>query len=647
MSDHNSQFELLIDWVFGPEGHIDAGTITIINAGQMCLTGARLHVSGMVRLTQSTPLEGAVLVEHLSNYAVLELSNITSTDNGERCVIRLGEPDYPMRHYTEGIVRAYLETSDGQLTDIVALHTTAQQHGESKTPKKMSEEPVGDAHKDQTPLWAIVPRPNHIALSDDTVCVTGLNIGTSHSVAQGAVAQFECLVNTLFSDTSWMDSNSGKASSVTLQLNDSLKTEQYHLSFKRNRVDLQAATETGFLYGLITLGQMLKSSYDGSCSQLPKTGELDDYPAFEFRGCHLDVARQFYSVRSIEQFLCVLAWNKLNRFHWHLSDDEAWRIDVAAYPQLCRVGAWRGHQQAIPPVLGSGAEVNGGFYSQLEVRGIVELAQRLGIVVIPELDMPGHCFAAIQSIPSLSDPDEHPDAYRSLQGFPNNCLNPALPETYRFIEQLLDELVPLFPGPYWHVGADEVPDTAWQSSPAVMHKPLSQDRSAAGLQAYFLQKLQAMLRQRGKITAAWQEGAKAGGISCNDAYLVAWLDPLIAKELANDGYKVVVSAGQAYYLDMAMDDSWSEPGLAWAGSVSLEQSYEFDPTDGWPNELREQCLGVQACIWSEQMRSTELFNYLVFPRLSALAETAWTRKENKHWDQFKMACQHMPVLYQS
>ena len=284
--------------------------------------------------------------------------------------------------------------------------------------------------------------------------------------------------------------------------------------------------------------------------------------------------------------------------------------------------------------------------AQQHIGDIVQAASRLGIIVVPELDMPGHCYAALQSVAELSDPLE-PESYRSLQGFPNNCLNPVRDETYTFIERILDELLPLFPDHYWHVGADEVPETAWQAAPSITQSEKNHTETARSLQAAFLKRLQAMLKQRGITTGAWQEAAIEGGISTDNSYLVAWLDTDIAKQLATRGYKVVVSAGQAYYLDMAMADEWSEPGLGWAGSVSLEQTYGFDPTDGWSDALRSQCMGVQACIWSEQMTTTAVFDYLVFPRLSAVAETAWTHKHNKDWTRFSALCHTMPRLFNS
>src|SRR6185437_14405528 len=191
---------------------------------------------------------------------------------------------------------------------------------------------------------------------------------------------------------------------VQLVEDASLEGEAYRIAFGEP-LAVHAKTHAGFLYGLITLGHVLRGARQHpETFVFPEAGEIADAPAFGFRGSHLDVARQFYASAEVEQFLRLMAWSKLNRFHWHLSDDEAWRVEIDAYPDLTRIGAWRGHGLKIPPLLGSGPEPQGGFYDKPTIRRIVGLAGRFGIDVIPEIDVPGHCFALQQSIPELVDP---------------------------------------------------------------------------------------------------------------------------------------------------------------------------------------------------------------------------------------------------
>lgn len=647
-----TQYELEVQWRFGEQGHITAGQLTLINHGNHSPRQFQLCLSGVVRVNDTTEISGARLVEYLSNYLVLAPLTDSQWSAEQNWIITLGEPAYPMRHYTEGFSAAYLYLDDGTTVDVALKKTTAldgtteyksRDLANNQTPPlaKSTDATQPDTNK---PVWQITPYPNHVSLAGAATDARGLSFIAEHDSAQLAVDRFTSLCACLYPDDQWYDGDLATGIEVRFKTHEGYQAEQYRIEFDDGCVTVFASEVSAYFYALISLGQLMRSSIN-TAALFPVSGVIEDQPAMQWRGCHLDVARQFYSVDSIKRFLCILAWNKLNRFHWHLSDDEAWRIEIQAYPELTQTASWRGHGHCIPPVLGSGAARSGGYYTRSQVTQIVQFAKQLGIVVIPELDMPGHCFAAIKGVPQLADPGE-PVSYRSLQGFPNNCLNPVLPQTYEFVETVIDELAPLFPDKYWHVGADEVPESAWHASPSVIQSAGDTAATASDLQARFLKKVHSQLKHRGFVTGAWQEGALNDGISTDQSYLVAWLDTSAAKQLAAKGYNVVVSAGQAYYLDMAMGDTWSEPGLGWAGSVSLQQSYEFNPTEGWDNQLVSRCMGIQACIWSEQMTNQHVFDYLVFPRLSAVAETAWTHNQNKNWQRFEKNVSVMPRLYQ-
>ena len=409
---------------------------------------------------------------------------------------------------------------------------------------------------------------------------------------------------------------------------------------------MTAATQTGFFYALVTLGQMLRGArHERQSFSFPASGSITDAPAMGFRGSHLDVSRRFYGVAEISRFLAILAWNKLNRFHWHLSDDEAWRVEISAYPKLTSLAAWRGHGMPLPPLLGSGPEKSGGFYSKDDIRALVALAGRFGIEVIPEIDVPGHCYAMLQALPELKDATENGLSH-SIQSFPNNCLNPAVEGVYTALETIFGEMVELFPSRWFHVGADEVPATAWETSGLAnaMRSKLGVTGTAP-LQAKFLQRVQAFLTSKGKITGAWEEAAHGGGIEKSQCYLVGWVNVEGSQKLAAEGYEVVVAPGQAYYLDMANGVEWHEPGAGWAGWSSPEKTYAFDPVAGWSDGEKAKFLGVQACIWSEPMTDRAVFDRLVFPRLSAIAETGWTKAPNKDFARFSVLSNLLPNLY--
>jgi hexosaminidase len=433
---------------------------------------------------------------------------------------------------------------------------------------------------------------------------------------------------------------------VLLEEDATLGGEAYRISFFSHGAKVEAATETGFLYGLVTLGQMLRGArLERQRFGFPVSGTIEDSPAMGFRGTHLDVARRFYGTDEISRFLAILCWNKLNRFHWHLSDDEAWRVEIDAYPRLTEIGAWRGHGLPLPPLLGTGPEKSGGVYSKADIGLLVAQAKRFGIEVIPEIDVPGHCYALLEALPELKDAGEN-GVYHSIQSFPNNCLNPAIEAVYGALETIFSEMVELFPSRYFHVGADEVPAAAWETSGAAnaMRTRLGAT-GAAPLQAAFLKRVQAFLTSKGKITGAWEEAAHGGGIDKADCYLVGWVDVAGSQKLAGQGYDVVVAPGQAYYLDMANSAEWHEPGAGWAGWSSPEKTYRFDPVAGWSAAERSKFLGVQACIWSEPMTDRAVFDRLVFPRLSAIAETGWTAAASKSFLRFSALCGLMPNLY--
>jgi hexosaminidase len=248
-------------------------------------------------------------------------------------------------------------------------------------------------------------------------------------------------------------------------------------------------------------------------------------------------------------------------------------------------------------------------------------------------------------LPELRDREES-GVYHSIQAFPNNCLNPGVERVYPALETILGELCELFPSRYFHIGADEVPTDAWHASPKAnaLRERLGAG-GAAPLQAHFLKRIQAFLTARGKITGAWEEAAEGGGIDKADCYMVGWHTVEASRRLAADGYDVVVAPGQAYYLDMANGEDWHECGAGWAGWSSPETAYRFDPVAGWSEEERARLLGVQACIWSEPMSDRAVFDRLVFPRLSAVAETGWTPPEARDWERFSALVGLMPNLY--
>jgi hexosaminidase len=314
------------------------------------------------------------------------------------------------------------------------------------------------------------------------------------------------------------------------------------------------------------------------------------------------------------------------------------------FPAIRNWPTWRdgAHGLAVPPLLGSAADRYGMIYSPADIGRLTQQGEQRLVAIVPEIDVPGHSYCVLQALPELRDPGET-GTYRSVQNFPNNALNPAVVKTYDFLNAVLHEVARLFPARWIHIGADEVADGAWLGSPLARRFMRQHGwREIHQLQCHFLRRVQEMIRGLGRVTGAWQEAALGGGIDPDDCYLVAWRDAVGGIALARHGYDVVLAPAQAYYLDMAQSADWWEPGASWAGDVSLERCYAYDPGGDWPGEMNARLLGVQACLWSENLHDRRLADYMTFPRLSAVAESAWTPAERKDFRRFAAMLALMP-----
>ncbi|MEQ1900232.1 MAG: beta-N-acetylhexosaminidase [Devosia sp.] len=641
--------------------------ITLSNDGSETLAGFTLGISGPARIDPSANIEGGTLVSRLSNHTLIAPADGFVLHPGEAWEIVVHGLSYGLRHWSDGANAAYVALTDGTLIDVRTAPTEA---AGSNAP--LLKGAARFAVPAKVPVnVSIIPWPRSVAVTGTRVTPPGLDLRPNGDEATKAAAAFTQLVADLFPVEGLVRPASEAGMQVMFAARPGLGAEAYEIVFSEESVTVTASTQAGFLYGLITIGQILRGArqYPGKLI-FPSGGTIADEPALRWRGTHLDVARQFYSSAEVARLLKLLAWNKMNRFHWHLSEDEAWRVEIDAYPALTKVGAWRGHGMALPPLLGSGPHPTGGYYSKAAIREIVALGQTLGIQIVPEIDIPGHCYAALQALPELRDPGETGE-YQSVQGFPNNCLNPAHEPVYTFIETVIDEMLELFPGGIFHLGADEVPLGAWSGSPKALalletlagkeaadrHKARNNQLSNHGgadeiegsgtaiLQAHFIKRVHNYIKSKGAITGGWEEAAHGDVVDKGKTYLVGWRNVEISAALAGQGYDIVVSPGQRYYLDMANSLSWSEPGAGWAGWSGPEETYRFEPRDGWSAAQLKHLLGVQSCIWSEPMTDRAIFDRLVFPRISAIAETGWTLPERKSWERFSAFAGLMPIMY--
>jgi len=616
--------------------------LTLTNLSDKPVADFRLAYTSLLRASKELVSHNATFIGRFANFHEFDPEVGFVLEAGESWTFELEKLTHIPKHRNDGPKSAYLTLKDGSNV-AVTTGDMALEGRKSKTAGVLV--PEG---KLELPI-ALSPWPNNISVSQFSEAPVAFVATDSSREEKTAVSTVNALSDRLFTDLpnpfSLIEIEGGLA--LKLEQNADLAEEGYSVSFAAAGVTLQYGAPKALINGLISLAQIINGpKEDPTRFQFPAVGTMHDAPRFSWRGSHLDVSRQFYPFESVKRFVDILAWNKMNVLHWHLSDDEGWRVEIKGYPELTNAGAKRGVNEAMPAQLGSGAETYGGFYSQEQIKLLVVHGQSLNVEIVPELDIPGHCTAVLAAYPELRDPDEPDRSYHSIQGYPNNAINPGLPQTYKFIETVIEEVSDLFPSKFIHVGGDEVDVNSWMESPAV-EKLMNEERlnGTMQVQAHFLGKVQKMIKKKGKIVGGWDEVSHGGGIDKEGGTLMfAWQKPEIGIALAEEGYDVVMTPGQAYYLDMAQSEEWQEPGASWAGTSSPQTTYEYEAAGDFPDEHLDRLKGVQACIWSEHLITRELFNHMVFPRLSAIAEAGWTRPENKDWLRFAAQSRILPRL---
>ena len=395
--------------------------------------------------------------------------------------------------------------------------------------------------------------------------------------------------------------------------------EGYRIEITPDAVTIQASSQAGAFYAAISLLN-LRVTHGG---HIP-CGTITDSPRFSWRGQHLDCARHFFEPETILQFLDLLALLKLNRFHWHFSDDEAFRLEVTSYPEIWQQTRMRGAGELMPGVFGGGSGPTGGSYSLEFTADLIARAAELQIEVLPEIEIPAHAYALTRIFPQMRDPGDN-TAEQSVQGYLANTMNPAMPFTWEFIEKITTELAGIFPFAHLHLGCDERPPASWEHSPAAKNLMVEHGLDTLDdLQGWMMDRVAGMVADLGVRPCAWEEAVKGknGGIG-NDAILFSWTEQGPGLEAARAGYKVVMCPAQNVYFDMAHSSDWSERGTRWAGTVSLENTVEWLPVPADEPELEANIIGVQGEFWSEfTIKDADMWP-MVIPRILGLSESAW------------------------
>jgi len=416
--------------------------------------------------------------------------------------------------------------------------------------------------------------------------------------------------------------------------------EGYSLVVGSNGVTITAGSDAGLFYGAVTLWQLLTARpSQGLDIELPAV-RINDSPRFAWRGLMLDSARHYQSPEYIRKFIDWMALHKLNVLHWHLTDDQAWRLEIKKYPRLTSVGAWRVPAGAaaradLDPDTGQPRKI-GGFYTQQQAKEIVAYAAARQITVVPEIEMPGHASAAVVAYPRLGVTSNPPKTVPEEWGVFTTLFN-ADDATFGFLEDVLGEVMEVFPSQYIHVGGDEAAKDEWQASPKIQARMKELNvADEHALQGYFIQRIGKFIDAKGRKLIGWDEILE-GGLAPN-ATVMSWrgIDGAIAA--AQAGHDTVLSPAPDLYLDHWQSDGDVSPGRS--NKLSLEDVYGFDPEPASiAAEQRKHILGVQANLWTEFMRSEARVSYMAFPRTAALAEVAWSPAEKIDWSDFQRRLQ--------
>jgi len=443
----------------------------------------------------------------------------------------------------------------------------------------------------------------------------------------------------------------GRADAIHLRINKMMQNdEEYQLMVGKKGILIEGMSAKGVFYGIQTLRKALPVKAEADNLSIPYV-QIADCPRFAYRGMHLDVGRHFFDVDFIKQYIDMMVLHNMNTFHWHLTEDQGWRMQVDRYPLLTEVGAWRNRT-----VIGRNTGLYdytryGGYYTKAQMREVVKYAAERFITVIPEIDMPGHMEAALAAYPNLGCTGG-PYEVEPNWGVFDDILCAGKEETFTFLEGVLDELMEIFPSEYIHIGGDESPRTRWKSCELCQKRIKEEGLVQTGkrtpedlLQGYFTRRIEKYIHQHGRKIIGWDEL-----LECNvekSATIMSWRGPeggLAASELGHD---VIMTPTNAFYFDyyQTKESEWSHPLLI-GGYLPLDKTYNAEPApSSLSPEAQEHIIGVQANLWTEYIGAPELVEYQVLPRMAALAEVQWMQPEAKNYEAFKVRAKRLMQFY--
>lgn len=432
-------------------------------------------------------------------------------------------------------------------------------------------------------------------------------------------------------------------------LNDaSLAEEEYSIAVSKINCIVRASSYNGFLYAVQTLKQLTSVSIFGEDPDpaekfLFPCVKIQDKPRFGYRGMHLDCSRHFFSVEEVKKYLDIMALYKLNRFHWHLTDDQGWRVEIKKYPKLTEVGAFR-NGTVIKKDWDSNDGIRyGGYYTQEQMKDIVAYAGKLGIVVIPEIDLPGHMMGALAGYPELGCTGGPYEVW-TRWGISDQVLCPGKDGMFTFLEDVFTELMDIFPSEYIHIGGDECPKTEWEKCPACQARIKALGIKADGhhsaeqfLQSYVTARVQKFLNDHGRRIIGWDEVLE--GELAEGATVMSWRGTEGGIKASAMGFDVIMTPNTYCYFDYYQSEDQDKEPFGIGGFLPWDKVYSYEPLEGLNDSQQKHILGVQANLWTEYVATPEHLEYMLLPRMTALSEVQWCRPEDKNLDRYKAALQ--------
>jgi len=488
--------------------------------------------------------------------------------------------------------------------------------------------------------YSILPQPAKLMPTEGQFTFKN---NTSIIIANGA-ASFASVANMLsdqingsFGLKLLVKNGNTKSNAINFIFNNQLAEEAYQLKVSNNKIDIEAKTGKGAFYALQSLFQLMPAQiFSTTPSNQTATAlacSIEDAPRYNYRGLMLDAGRNFFPVAFIKRYIDLMAVYKLNTFHWHLTEDQGWRIEIKKYPLLTSISSIRKES-----MVGKYDDMKfdntpyGGFYTQEDIKEVVAYADKKFITIIPEIEMPGHSQALLAAYPQLGCNPDKIYQVATKWGVSEDVLCPR-EETFTFMENVLTEVIALFPGKYIHIGGDECPKTQWKQSrfcQDLIKKLGLKDEHE--LQSYFIGRIDKFLTSKGKRMLGWDEILE-GGLSPN-AMVMSWRGTTGGIEAAKLNHDVVMSPNNYFYLDYYQANPKTEP-IAIGGNLPLSKCYSFEPDLPELNEAQtKHIIGIQANLWTEYISTTAYAEYMTFPRALALAETAWSPKAEKNYSEF-------------